>query len=443
MREPARLPPPGGPRNLPAGVRGPVVPITPESVVRRPFGAGAVALIRENHANPSVTIRGHIDAGARHDPTGREGLALFTASMLTRGTATYTSERLALTLDSLGASLSVGADTEGAAFGVRCLAEDASRLLDLVAEVLVRPTFPPDEIEKQRAKIVTGIREDRHDTRAAAERAFRAAAYPAGHPHHRTPEGEEEAVTATSRDDLVAFHRARWRPERSVVVIVGDVGAPRILERLEAALSGWTGTAPPMPPPVPAAGPAPSVQRRTVAIPGKTQADIMLGVPGFSRTSPDYYAGMMADLILGRLGLMGRLGATVRDKEGLAYYVYSQAQAGFLAGPWAVRAGVNPRNVERAIQGILREIEGVQREPVRDGELRDAQEYLTGSLAVRLETDAGIAQALLEIELFDLGLDYLLRYPALIRGVTPDAIGAAARRYFTPDGYTVATAVPA
>ena len=152
---------------------------------------------------------------------------------------------------------------------------------------------------------------------------------------------------------------------------------------------------------------------------------------------------MTADLILGRLGLMGRLGATLRDEEGLAYYVYSQAQAGFLAGPWAVRAGVSPTNVERAVTGIVREIQGLQREPVRGDELRDAQDFLTGSLAVRLETDAGIAGALLEIELYDLGGDYLLRYPGLIRAVTPDAIGAAAVRYLRLDGYTVATAVPA
>jgi zinc protease len=424
------------------GARQPAVPITPESVVRRPFATGAVALIQENHANPSVAIRGYLDAGAQHDPRGREGLALFTASMLTRGTRGYTSQELALALDSLGASLSVHADTTGTAFDIRCLAEDVGRLLDLLAEVLVRPVFPPEEIEKQRAKIITGIREGKLDTRVAAEKAFRSATYPSAHPHHRIPEGEEETVGAISQDDLVAFHTRRYTPERSIVAVVGDVSAGRVLECLGATFKDWQGT-PPAPAPVPDAGPASSVQRRTVAIPGKAQADIVLGVPGFSRTSPDYYAGMMADLILGRLGLMGRLGAIVRDEEGLAYYVYSQAQAGILAGPWVIRAGVNPRNVDRAVQEILKQVEGLQREPVRNGELHDAQEYVTGSLAVRLETDAGIAQALLEIELFELGLDYLLHYPGLIRAVTPDQIGAVARRYFRLDGYTVATAIPA
>ena len=104
---------------------------------------------------------------------------------------------------------------------------------------------------------------------------------------------------------------------------------------------------------------------------------------------------------------------------------------------------MNPANVGRAIDGILREIQGLHREPARGDELRDARDYVTGSLALRLETDGGLAQALLEIELFDLGLDYLTRFPALIAAVTPEQMGDVARRYLRLDGYTVATAVPA
>lgn len=426
-----------------AGRHGLAVPVSPDLVVREPIGNGAVALIRRQPANPSVAVAGYLRAGAMADPVDRQGLALLTSAMLTRGTVSYTSQRLAETLDSIGASLNVRADMEGAVIAAQCLAEDADRVLELMSEVVMQPTFPPEEIEKQRGRIITGIREGRLDTRAAADKAFRQAAYPPAHPHHRTPEGEEESVSAITRDDLVMFHRRHFRPEGCVIAIVGDLAPEQVVGRLKALWDGWRplGAAHTAAPPD--VGPAPSVQRRVVSIPGKTQADIVLGEPGFARTSPDFYAGMIADLILGRLGLMGRLGATVRDEEGLAYYVYSQAQAGFLPGPWAVRAGVNPRNVDRAVEGILREIRGLQREPVRDGELSDAQNYLTGSLAVRLETNAGIAQALLEIELFNLGLDYLLRYPGLIRAVTPEAIGAAAARYLDLNGYTAAIAVPA
>jgi zinc protease len=419
------------------------VPITPESVTRRELSNGAVVLVRENRAHPAVTVRGYLPAGVRMDPADRAGLSVLAASMLTRGTERYASQELALILDSLGASIGVHADIDGAAFSARCLAEDAGPVLDLLAEVLLRPTFPVDEVEKQRAKIITAIRESQLDTRAAADKAFRAAAYPDGHPHHRPAEGDEASVTSIARDDLALFHRRWYRPDGLVAAVVGDVAAQWTIDRLAGAFEGWTPATAPALAPVPPVVAATAVQRRRVEVPGKTQADIVLGVPGFNRTSPEYYAGMMADLVLGRLGLMGRLGARVRDEEGLAYYVYSQAQAGFFGGPWAVRAGVNPANVARAIDGILREINGMHREPARGDELRDARDYVTGSLALRLETDGGLAQALLEIELFDLGLDYLLRFPALIAAVTPEQMGAVVRRYLRPDGYTVATAVPA
>jgi zinc protease len=418
-------------------------PITPETVTRRALGTGAVVLVLESHAHPAVSIRGYLPAGARGDPRGREGLAVLAASMLTRGTARHTSQELALALDSIGASLGVSADIEGASFSTRCLTEDTGRVVELLAEVLLRPTFPADEVEKQRAKIITGIRESRHDTRVMADKAFRAAAYPEAHPHHRTAEGDEETVAAVTRDGLAAFHRERYRAPGAVIAVVGDVQTAGVLDRLAKAFDGWSAEPAPPLPAVPPAGPGASVQRREVTLPGKTQADIVLGVPGFPRTSPDYYAGMMADLILGRLGLMGRLGAKVRDEDGLAYYAYSQAQAGFYGGPWAVRAGVNPANVGRAIEGILREIEGLHREPARGDELRDARDYVIGSLALRLETDGGLAQALLEIELFGLGLDHLIRFPALITAVTPEQMGEVARRYLRLDGYTVATALPA
>jgi zinc protease len=426
-----------------AGGRGLAVPVSPEVVVREPIGSGAVALIRTQPANPSVALAGYLRAGAMLDPVGREGLALLTSSMLTRGTASHSSQSLAETLDSIGASLNVRADMEGTVISAQCLAEDVGQVLELTSEVVMQPTFPPEEIEKQRGRIITGIREGRLDTRVAADKAFRAAAYPPEHPHHRTPEGEEESVSAITRDDLVTFHRRHFRPEGFVIAVVGDVVPEQVLGHLRALWDGWRPLGAVQTSMPPEAGPASSMQRRVVSIPGKTQADIVLGAPGFTRTSPDFYPGMVADLILGRLGLMGRLGATVRDEEGLAYYVYSQAQAGFLAGPWAVRAGVNPRNVDRAIEGILREIRGLQREPVRDGELADAQNYLTGSLAVRLETNGGIAQALLEIELFNLGLDYLLRYPDLIHRVTPQAIGEVASRYLDLNRHTIAIAAPA
>ncbi|MGH2399267.1 MAG: M16 family metallopeptidase, partial [bacterium] len=182
-------------------------------------------------------------------------------------------------------------------------------------------------------------------------------------------------------------------------------------------------------------------QRSEVRLPGKSQSDVALGVPGLTRLDPGYYDAMMANLIVGQIGMMGRLGESVRERQGMAYYAFSDLRAGLLAGPWWVRAGVNPQNETRAIESIIEELRGFQRSGPTGEELADARNFLIGSLALRLETNAGIAQTLADIELYDLGLDYLVRFPEIVRARTAEGITEAARR-FPLDGYTVAIAGP-
>ena len=175
---------------------------------------------------------------------------------------------------------------------------------------------------------------------------------------------------------------------------------------------------------------------------GKTQADIVLGYPALRRSDPDYYALSVGDLIFGHLGLYGRLGASVRDQQGLAYYVMSGFEAGLGAGPWTVHAGVNPKNVDRAIDGVLAEIKRLCSSPVTQDEFGEARDFCTGSLALRLETNDGVAATLSEIELFGLGLDYLQRYPDIIRALTPEQILSVTRKYAQVEHYALAIAGP-
>ena len=216
-------------------------------------------------------------------------MALLTASLLTRGSASHTSESLGLALDSLGATLSVRADIEGVSFAVHCLSEDAGALLDLLAEVLTQPTFPPDEIEKQRVKLITGIRESRNDTRAMADKTFRAAAYPAGHPYHRPLEGEEETVAPLVRDDLAAFHGRWYHPRGAVVAVVGDVQAAEVVARLDSALCGLAGAVrrPTSRPSRPRGRPrrCSGARSRSPARPRRISCSASPGLPGRARTS--------------------------------------------------------------------------------------------------------------------------------------------------------------
>jgi zinc protease len=183
--------------------------------------------------------------------------------------------------------------------------------------------------------------------------------------------------------------------------------------------------------------------RATEAIPGKSQVDIAAGVATIPRGHPDYYALDIGNLILGRLGLMGRLGAEVRDRQGLAYYTSSQIESRRDGALWAARAGVDPQNVDRALDAIQTELERLRSELVSDDELNDAKSYLTGVLPLALETHDGVAAILLAIEEFALGIDYLDRYPNIIAAVECEHVRQAAQSHLDTERLAIGIAKPA
>jgi len=426
--------------SLPARAQVQAPLITPEAVTRTRFDNGLVTLVKEAQGTGLVAVHGYLKAGAMYDGA-HSGLARFVAAMLQRGSGRFTSQALAERLDGMGASLSVRADTEIVAVSLRALAEDAAEAVRILAEILIHPTFPAEEMEKVRGELLTSIRVGMQDTRLMAERTFRRLLYPESHPHHRVPDGEDAVVGSLGRNDLVAFHRDQYRSDATVLAVVGDVRAADLRGALQQAFAAWPGQGAWVLPAVPPTRPPAKPVRGDYRMDGKVQSDIVLGVPGVARTESGYYETMMANLILGQLGLMGRLGDRVRERQGMAYYAFSDLRAGLLAGPWVVRAGVNPANEDAAVEGILAEIRRFQESGPGDDELTDARDFLIGSLLVRLETNPGLAQMLADIELFDLGLDYLVRYPEIIRAVSRDAVIRAARR-FSAESYCLAIAGP-
>jgi zinc protease len=361
--------------------------------------------------------------------------------MLMRGSARRTAQEIARMLDGVGATLSFSTGIETTVFGGRALSGDLPLLLELAAEATIEPSFPDDEAQRVRGELITAIRVNTLDTRQVAERVFRRLAFPDGHPYHDSPDGDEAALTALTVEDLRGFHREYVAPEAMIIAMVGDVEPRRATDHVAEAFGRWASAGPVPARPLPGVTPPPTLQREETALPGKTQSDLILGVPGVARGDPEYYDVMMANLLLGQLGMMGRIGQNVRERQGMAYYAFSDLRAGLLAGPWWVRAGVNPANVDRAVDAILHEVRTLQQQGPEDGELADARTFLTGSLAVRLEATPGLANTLADIELFDLGLDYLERYPAIVNAVGRDAVVAASQR-FSVDRYTLAIAGP-
>jgi len=414
--------------------------LSPESVARFELANGITLMVRENDASPSVALGGYLWAGALSEPREKAGLAGFTAGMLARGTERHTFSQINDMLESVGAQLGFQAGVHTVGFWGKALAEDLGLLLDMLADDLQRPVFPAGEMERLRGQILTGLKRRGHDTRAMADLTFDELLYGGDHPYGRSVQGYEDTVSGLTRDDLVEHYRRRCSPQSMVMVIIGAVSAQEIHDRVQTALGEWrAGEALPnrsIPPTVKIE----EQQRRLVDIPGKTQTDIVLGWPGLTRNDPDYMAAKLANTILGVFGIMGRLGDSVRDQQGLAYYVYSQLEAGLGTGSWRAIAGVDPAQVEHTVDCILHEVRRLREEPVHPADLADCQAYLTGSMPLRLETNEGVAGALLDIERYNLGLDYLQRYAGLVNAVTVREIQEVAQRYLDLERYALAIA---
>lgn len=418
------------------------LPITPETITRVTLDNGLTVLVKDNPNNASVTLRGRLRAGGLFETPRTNGLAHFATAALQRGTRRRTFQKLNEELDRFGMSFGIGAGTETVGFSGKALVEDFDRLLDVVADVLTRPIFPRVETEKLRAEILADLKEADDDTQHVAYREFRKLCYPVTHPYHRLSDGAPATLKRLTLAQLREFHARYFRPDVTTLVIVGDVRADDAIARVARAFAHWRAHGAPPPHIIPPVPPLQHIARRVLPLDGKTQADLVIGYPALRRVDPDFYALSLGDLILGRLGLYGRLGAKVRDEQGLAYYVFSSIEAGLGAGPWTVRAGVNPKNLERAIEGILAEIKRLRAEPVTQEELDEARDFLTGSLALRLETNDGVAATLSDIEFFDLGLDYLQRFPQIIRSITAEQILATAQKYAQVEHYALAIAGP-
>ena len=409
--------------------------------LRHVFANGVVALIQRNAASPTVSVRGEVRVGAVHERDEQTGLAIFTAAALIRGAGERTFQEIVSTTESIGASVNAGAGMNAGGFAGRSLSEDLPLILEILSDMIIRPSFPELELGRLRGQILMGLRESEQEPRTQASRAVRTMLFPEGHPYRRLSTGTFETVEALTRADLLAFHQL-YHPESVRIAIVGDVEPDQVIALLERTFGSWTSQhqAPDFQlPEVPALT---TIQRENIQMAGKSQSDVVWAVHGLKRNAKDFYAASMANMLLGRLGMGGRLGENVRERQGVAYYVGSSFEADWGAGPWAALAGVNPENVERTITAILHEIEVFMREGPDPEELSDARDFMAGSTVLGLETNDGIASTLLAIERHNLGLDYIARYPTIIRAVTIEEIIAAAQHYLSTDAYVLAVAGP-
>jgi zinc protease len=262
------------------------------------------------------------------------------------------------------------------------------------------------------------------------------------HPYSRPEDGYPETIQNIKRNDLLKFHREYYGPRGMVIAIVGGVKPEDAVRQVKRALGDWEvmgqKEAPDLPPV--------KILKKTVSkhhrIAGKSQSDLVIGTNGPMRRDPEFMPASIGNNILGQFGMMGRIGDVVREKSGLAYYAYSSLNAGLGPGSWDVSAGVSPQNVKKASGLIVDELERFVQEGVTADELADTKANFIGRLPLSLESNGGIANALLNIERHDLGLDYYRRYADLVNEVTAEGVLNAARKYIDIDRLAIAVAGP-
>ena len=411
----------------------------PDDILRQEFANGAVLLNRTNPSSPAVAIRGMFPPGALADPSDKIGLAHFMASMLMSGTHIHAFRELNDLVESMGATLVFGGGKVATSFAGQCLREDLVQLLEILLEVLTQPAFPEKQFQRTKMQILTAQAIQAQDTAEVAEQAFDRAIY-GSHPYAHPDLGYPNTVQSISREDLQAFHQRFVGPRGLIVAITGGADSEEILQAFSHTLGAWEAPTQETQPSIPPVQPIQATYREHVPLEEKSQSDLVIGTFGPKATASDYLASTLGNDILGQFGMMGRIGESVREKAGLAYYASSSLDMGIGPVTWQISAGVNPENLDQAIALILQELERFTNELVSEDELADVRSELVGRLPLSMESNAGVAQALLNLERFGYGLNYLRELPEKLAAITREDILLAAQRYWHLDQLVITSA---
>jgi zinc protease len=402
---------------------------------------GMQVILRENHAAPFVTIYGNVMAGPVFEPKEKAGLAAFCAEMLSRGTGKRTWQEIREALEFVAAQLGFSIGTQVATISGQCLTADLPMLLEATAEQLMLPSFPAEEIAKVRSDIISAQERRDEDTYQVAEKQLFARLFPEDHPLHHPMLGDKETVGKITREDLIAFHQRWYRPENTILAVVGDI-KPEEVEKLVARVFGpWERAGDPARPDLPQAPVPEKAEVVRVPVPNKTQVDVALGFPGIGRRDPAYYQADLMNYLMGR-GFMSRLNIRIREDLGLAYYVFSYFYAFYGPGPWVLHMGVSPENVDKAVAAAVEEMQRLQKEPPSEEQVTLWKDYVEGTVARQMETFSGIGQSLVLSAFYDLGLYFPYQYPKILRDITPAQTQEAAQRFLHPEGYVAVVAGP-
>ncbi len=393
---------------------------------------GIDAWLVEEHSVPLMALRFAFEGGSSQDPAGKDGLANFLSAMLDEGAGDLSAQAFQERIEELAVRLNFE-DSKDAFYGnFETLTANRDQAVELLRLALNAPRFDTDAVERIRKQLLAGLVYAARDPDKVAAKEWFAAAFP-GHPYGRPANGTEATVSSITRDDLEAYRRRVFSRANLKVVAVGDIDAEalgRVLDRVFAELPAKSDLIP-----VPFTAPARGSER--VIDMDVPQSVAMFGLGAMARKDPDFMAAFVLNHILGGGGFASRLMEEVREKRGLAYSVYSYIQPFRHASIFAGGVATKNDSIGQSLEVIRAELKRMAEEGPKATDLENAKKYLTGSYALRFDTNAKIAAQLLGIMQDDLGIDYVEKRNALVEAVTLDDIRRVAKHLLEPENLIV------
>ncbi|GDY01328.1 hypothetical protein LBMAG49_06570 [Planctomycetota bacterium] len=370
-----------------------------------------------------------LDIRAGDEPAVNTGLVNLLGETLDEGTKRYDSLEFSAAVESIGGAI----ECNHRGGSIYCPAQYQKNANELLHEMLLQPAFPGREVRRVKGEILTEIQADEDDPRVVAGRRFRHQVY-GDHPLGRPAQGTKKSLQRLQPKDLRDFHREFFRPVGGFVAASGPDDPSRMLLNLRKAFRDFKGKAPKhnkMP-----LVPTPKASRDLHVPMAREQVHVYLGHAGIRRTDPDFYILSVMDHVLGTgPGFTSRCARRLRDEQGLCYAVSAgiTSSAGEEPGAFTAYIGTSPEHRQRAIDGFLKEIEGLRREPPTAEEIADVQAYLTGSFVFAFERNSNLAAYAIRAKRFQLGFDYLHRYPQIIRSITREQVQQSAVQHLHPE----------
>jgi zinc protease len=433
-RKPAwELPPPPA-RDAPVVQEG--------SLQRAELDNGLEVLVLEDHRLPRVWLGVTVRRGAGIVGRERAGLASFTAELMGRGAGERDALALAQAVDEIGASLRVASDWDQMSVSVAGLSRDLERLLEILADVALRPRFEAHEAEKARGEILAALERAKDDPHTLASWQLSRAVY-GGHRYGRPQQGVPETVARLDAGAAQTFHRKVFVPNDAIFSAAGDVAMEDLLARVGQAFGAWEWG------PVSETGPAPPAlappERRIVVVdrPDLAQARIALAHEGIARTDPERIAAALMNTVLGGGGFSSRLMDSLRAEAGLTYGVGSGFGLRRHPGPFYVSTFTRVPEVRRTLDLVLAELARAKSDPPSEKELRDARALMVGRFSLGLETSAAVMGALVDLDVYGLPEDSLDTYRSRIRAVGVEDTARLARKLLHPERAAVVLVGPA